>query len=232
MCGICSRRDFVLGAAALSVSAGAKAATGLPPYCSLAPGMVANSDLFSSSGDRRLDRALISELRRILSVIPSEPGFKFTWDHMPNAFATSDTYVAGTRGTVILGLNMIGQEMQSHDYGGVAVAGICAHECAHVFQYFSTYAYRLQGRTAKRMELHADYLAGYYMGRRAEFSADRIEVFARSVFAKGDYNYNDPAHHGTPDERFGTMKAGYETGLAGASFESAAERGAVLVERM
>lgn len=215
-----------------AAEAGGKPAASLPTYCSLGMGGLGRSRLYSSSGNRRLDRALIAELRRIAGIIPSEPGFQFIDDWPPNAFATAETVIPGTRGTVILGLNMISEEVSSSEFGGVAVAGICAHECAHVFQFFSGYANRLAGYTARRMELHADYLAGYYMGRRAEFSVDRVEIFARSVFAKGDYAFNDPGHHGTPEERFAAMKGGYDTGLGGHSFGAAAERGAGFVERM
>ena len=79
------------------------------------------------------------------------------------------------------------------------------------------------------MELHADYLGGYYMGRRPQFSSDHIAVFARSLFAKGDYAYNDRNHHGTPEQRFNALKRGYEEGRAGNTFQQAAENGANFV---
>lgn len=237
MCGICSRRQFLTGAGAAVAAAalpGASAEAGrLPQHCSLSAGSLGVSDIMASSGDPQLDRALIAELRRILSIMPVEPGFKYAVDPAPNAFATNETVVRGTQGTVILGINLIRQEMRQHEYGGVAVAGISAHECGHIFQYFSPYSRRLgRGRTARLMELHADYLSGYYMGRRAEFSTDRIEVYARSVFSKGDYDFNHPSHHGTPDERETALMEGYRAGVGGQSFETAAARGADFVERM
>lgn len=236
MCLAFSRRKFLSGIAAspvlLTTQSHSQSQSRLPQYCALMGYDMRRSETVSSSGDHRLDRALIAELKNIIDIIPVDPGFKYIRDDSPNAFATTDTYVAGTRGTVLLGLNLIRQEMHSSEYGGVAVAGISAHECGHIFQFFSPYVRRLGGYTAKYVELHADFLAGYYMGRRREFSSDRIAVFARSVFNKGDYNFNHPSHHGTPDQRFEAMKRGYEIGSGGTAFEVAAEDGADFVRRM
>jgi len=238
MC-LCSRRQFLTGALGLATAsqlgAGlspAHAQADLPRYCALMGYNIGTAQMMSSSGDARLDRALIAELRRIVDIIPVGPGFKYIRDDSPNAFATTATHVPGTQGTVLLGVNLIRTEMGSSEYGGVAVAGIAAHECAHIFQFFSPYVKRLGGSTAKYVELHADLLAGYYMGRRRQFSSDRIAVFARSIFNKGDYNYNDRNHHGTPEQRFEAMKRGYEIGSQNTAFQAAAEDGANFVRRL
>lgn len=205
-------------------------AQGLPPYCSMNGSAFNASQVRSSSGNPQLDGALIAELRHILDVFPINPGFKYIYDPQPNAFAVPDTMVQGTQGTVFFGLNLIQQEMQAAQYGGVAVAGISAHECGHIFQFFSGYAQRLSGATAMPMELHADYLAGYYMGKRKQFSTDRVSVFAQSVFNKGDYAFNDRSHHGTPEQRRSAMLAGYQAAAnKGMSLNAAAQEGANLV---
>jgi hypothetical protein len=232
-----SRRQFLTGALGLATASQlgvepAHAQSSLPEHCALMGYNIRTAQTMSSSGDSRLDRALIAELRRIVDIIPVGPGFKYIRDDAPNAFATSATYVPGTRGTCLFGINLIGREMGSSEYGGVAVAGIAAHECAHIFQYFSPYYGRLKGATAKHVELHADFLAGYYMGRRRQFASDRIAVFARSLFNMGDYDYNNPRHHGTPEQRFEAMKRGYEIGSQNAAFQNAAEEGASFVRRL
>jgi hypothetical protein len=202
LCGCCRR--FLLGGAAATLACVAtlpilaQPSRNLPRYCSAQISNLNPSQFVSTFGNDRLNNALIAELKHITSIIPVDPGFKYLRDDAsPNAFAIPDTIVPGTRGTCVFGINLVKQEINASPYGGVAVAGICAHECGHIFQFNSKYSAMLAGRTAKYVELHADYIAGYYMGRRRQFNSDRIAVFAKSLFAKGDYAYNDkgPSRH-------------------------------------
>jgi hypothetical protein len=238
MC-FCSRRSFSHGALALagqaisaSMCVSAQKRTELPLYCSLTSASFDANELISTSGDIRLDRSLIAELKHIIEIIPVSPGFKYIRDDSPNAFATNTTYVSNTRGSVLMGLNLIREEISRSENGGVAVAGICAHECGHIFQFFSSYSDQLRSNTAKYTELHADLIAGYYMGRRRQFSADRVAVFARSLFDKGDYGFNEPNHHGTPEQRFEAMKKGYEYGIGNSNFDEVVRSGAIFVRNM
>ncbi|HNP84039.1 MAG TPA: hypothetical protein PKN47_21440 [Nitrospira sp.] len=200
--------------------------TELPRYCAMDP----NIDLTrfrarSSTGKKNLDRALISEMRNILQVMPVNPGIRIIDDlEGPNAFAIDRTLLRGTRGTVLFGIKLITSELVAK-HGGYAVAGIAAHECAHVYQFFSNVGQQLvQQRSAKRMELHADFLAGFYLGTD-KTDEKKIRVFARSLYGKGDFDFNNPAHHGTPDERVNAMMRGYELALSGRSFEDASREG-------
>jgi hypothetical protein len=169
------------------------------------------SDTTSSSGNRELDRALIAEVRKVDQIFQINPGYRFLRDgSRPNAYATGETQVSGTWGTVVFGLTLVSQELRT-EYGGAAIAGIAGHEGAHIFQYRNNYTARLHGSTARPRELHADYLAGYYFARtgRTEHS---LVAFAKSLFGKGDYEFNHPDHHGTPDERVSAMRSGYAAG--------------------
>ncbi|MGU3420803.1 hypothetical protein [Methylobacterium sp. D54C] len=203
--------------------------TGLPLTCAWDAAQVENFQVFSSSGRKQIDNALIAELKKILKVFPINPGFKFINDTSPNAFASQASSVKDTAGTVFIGLNLINGEFNASDYGGVAVAGICAHECGHIYQFNTQWAARLSGPTAKRVELHADYLAGYYLGADASHAKDKAEAFAHSLFAKGDFNFNDRNHHGTPEQRVAAMRKGYEAGQAKVGIEAAAQSGANFV---
>src|SRR3954469_25232186 len=124
---------------------------------------------FGRSGDDALDQALIIELKRIVRVLEINPGFRYI-DEM-NAFASVETIIEGTQGTVYLGLPLVKQLLEKAD-GGAGVAGVCAHECAHIYQ-FDHGIYR-QSESVRVVELHADFVAGYYMGRRKEYTADKI----------------------------------------------------------
>jgi len=166
----------------------------------------------SRSGNPQLDRALIAEVRTLDREFRINPGYRFLRDDDgPNAYATPDTYVEGTFATVLFGLTLLQNELQTA-YGGAAIAGIAAHEGAHVLQFRSPeISRRLNGATNKSSELHADFMAGYYFAR-----TDRTErslvTFGESLFSKGDYNYNDKQHHGTPQQRVTAMRAGYNVG--------------------
>ena len=52
-----------------------------------------------------------------------------------------------------------------------------------------------------------------------------IKAFARSLYGRGDLNFNSPDHHGTPEERVEAMAAGYRLAQQGESFTQVAQRG-------
>lgn len=226
-----SRREIIGGsiccAGCAAVIRQAQAQSGrLPAYCSLDQSFDTDAIRhFSSSGDDQLDRSLIAELLKVNRVFNVNPGYRYFDDERsPNAFAFKKSLIDGTRGTVFFGVELIYSEL-SESYGGAAIAGIAAHEAAHVMQFYSAFAKRLvQGETAREIELHADYLAGYYFG--AIGRSDRsIDAFGASLFSKGGYDFNDPQHHGTPDERLEAMHAGYRSAAWGDDLQSAIERG-------
>jgi hypothetical protein len=192
----------------------------------------ARNETRSTSGDPRLDNALISELREMVKIFPVNPGFKYIVDDSPNAFADSRSTVPETKGTVYIGLNLLKSEMNAHAMGGIAVAGICAHECAHIYQFFSPIVADLEDQETKSglfFELHADLLAGYYLRRRG-WSFDNIEAFADSLFNKGDYAFNEPRHHGTPAQRVSAMREGYAYAKSHNTLKDCAEGGLTFVK--
>jgi len=169
--------------------------------------------MYSSSGNPDLDRAVVATLKNITQFLSINPGVKYIYDASPNAFAVPESLVPDTQGTVLLGLNLINNELFTSNYRGVAVAGICAHECAHIFQFQSGYMQMFAGPTAARMELHADYIAGMFLGQRdGTHSKGDVTDFANTLFRHGDFQFNDPGHHGTPLQRVMAMEAGYDVG--------------------
>lgn len=226
------RRSFLFHVSALSMwraaSISSSAATLDGEGCGLARGMTASLDTTSRSGLPGLDRALITEVKKVDQVFKINPGYRFLRDgNRPNAYATPDSQVNGTSGTVLLGLTLMGTELQT-EYGGAAIAGISAHEGAHILQFNSPdIRQRLVGPTAQHLELHADFMAGYYFSRTGRTEKSLI-VFAESLFSKGDYQYNAPDHHGTPKQRVASMRAGY--GAGGSQLSQAAEQGVEYVQ--
>jgi hypothetical protein len=191
---------------------------------------VAALPIKGKSGDVNLDLALVAELGRIKGIIPVNPGFQYIEENSPNAYAISETLIPGTKGTVLLGLKLVSFFMKSQN-GGASVAGVCAHECGHIYQYFSSYAERFATDNNGRIlrELHADFIAGYYMGRRKEYTANHVKLFSRTLFDVGTYDFANPQYHGSPALRATSMEAGYHQAATGVTFADATAKGEAYV---
>lgn len=222
-----NRRSFLLCLPVLCSSAttlhGQQDAQG----CALVRGLGPVSDHTASSGNQQLDRALIAEVKKLDQIFKINPGYRFLRDgNRPNAYATSDTNVKDTTGTILFGLTLVGNEL-STEYGGAALAGIAAHEGAHILQFgLPNLMRRLSGSTVRLTELHADFLAGYYFSRTGRTERSLV-TFGESLFNKGDYEFNNRQHHGTPQQRVTAMRTGYGNGSL--ELNQAVERGAAYV---
>lgn len=157
-----------------------------------------------------IDRAIQFEPNVLTDVFGLRPDFAcFDDSASPNAFATKEQLLGRGDGTVLFGTNLLRSEIGSPFYDA-AVVGIMAHEWAHILQLD-------QGifSPGKSMELHADLMAGWYLGwKAARGMRFNIDSFGRSLFAKGDYNFNHPTHHGTPNERIDAMHTGFQMGVS------------------
>ncbi len=232
-------QNFFLSAALLLLTVDVFADSGeLPEYCSLQGGLTANGvELLRTSGNPDLDRSISLELSHVAKSLKVFPGFGFYDDaDGPNAFAIDDSVIPNTQGTVIFGKQLLSDELTKRSSGGLAIAGIIAHEFAHIYQYQSGLD-RVLGRlqkTNKLIELHADYLAGYYLGlKRLTNSENDIKVFLDALYLRGDTHFNSPTHHGTPFERKQVMLEGYKIGLTNnTDVHQVAEMGMELVKGM
>ena len=121
----------------------------------------------------------------------------------PNALASCGSNIGDFDGTVRFGRNLLVNELYNSNKGEIAIAGILAHEIAHVTQ--CKFMSPLQ---AQYRELQADFLAGYYLGTRGDISYERLKRFYISLYEKGDWS--DPTHHGTPVQRVNAMLSGFE----------------------
>ena len=175
------------------------------------------SGIRRTTGYVELDRAFDVALKRLADTFGVFPGFGFYNDgDSPNAISTTKTLVQGTDGTVLFGNRLFARLMKFDPTGG-AVMWTAAHEFAHIWLYFEGGRDRLlEGQTTvKRVELHADFLAGFYLGQRKR-SNESITLYhaGKDIWASGDTAFNNPNHHGTPEERIAAAEAGFK-----ASFE-------------
>lgn len=183
----------------------------------------------AGTGDRALDRALGRALVRLSRMFGETPGFGFYDDGgSPNALATNRTYVEGTWGTVAFGTYLFRDLLGRYDDQGMSVMATVAHEFGHIAQFSSGVMPRLDRahHTVKYCELHADVLLGYYLGvRKRQNSSISLWAAGHSVFEIGDYEFNDPNHHGTPDERVAAAESGFGMAQDGVRFERAFSQG-------
>jgi hypothetical protein len=183
----------------------------------------ANSDglviggTIGSSGDADLDQNLIAEMTKQSGFFGYRPAFLLYSGGDKNAAATPKMSMAMTDGTIYYSIEMMKEQLLQTKWGGAIIAGVIAHEFGHIYQNFSNAMPRLRSldKTAKFVELHADFLSGFYMA-----SKDRtIEVkpYADAFFKFGDYGFTNARHHGTPEERYFLLKAGYNYRLSQSS---------------
>ena len=145
----------------------------------------------------------------------------------PNAFATPVRLFGGGKdeGTVLFGNKFLHQQLGRGMESATALAVIVAHEFAHIYQY----GHSCESACPSR-ELEADFLAGWMLARHAKdqsdfkISADPAEA-AAVMFSYGDYLFNAPGSHGTPEQRLRAVRRGFSLGQTGATVEEAYDAG-------
>jgi hypothetical protein len=167
------------------------------------------------SNDREFNFALAHSLVKIGATLEVLPAFAYYDDRdRPNALATDAKDLDRAQGTVLFGRDLLRQTRIELEHPEVAVTAVCAHEFGHILQYNwpTLLETLLEGQTTvKRVELHADFLAGYFAGiRKLEKTDFPAAIFAVKLRSMGDNNFNDPRHHGTPDERAQAVVQGFK----------------------
>jgi hypothetical protein len=172
---------------------------------------VSEDDMISRSGNRDFDYALAQTLSKLTDLFGVLPGFAYVRrTNSRNAWATAAALLGRPDGTVLFGRDLL-FEMLGYKYSpDAAISAVCAHEFGHIVQFKNRISVNVGG-TVKRSELHADFLAGYFAGRRKLERADfPAAVFATTYEQLGDYAFTRPDHHGTPDERAQAIVRGFE----------------------
>jgi hypothetical protein len=105
---------------------------------------------------------------------------------------------------------------KSLGYGDVAPQAILAHEYAHQVQYGNSFDFSKGGETqaeqTRYTELMADALAAYYLThkRGGTMNWKRTKEFLEVFYTIGDCSFDNPGHHGTPNQRMRAAEFGYE----------------------
>jgi hypothetical protein len=174
-----------------------------------------NEPMIPKSGSKDFDFALAQTLAKISDRLTVLPSFAYydDYDGM-NAYATPKVRLQNADGTVLFGQRFLKRLMSATDNPEVGVAAVCAHEFGHILQYKKglTAVVGAGQPTVKRIELQADFFAGYFAGlRKLEKKDFPAAVFAATQYSGGDNQVSAPQHHGTPDQRAAAVVRGFET---------------------
>lgn len=155
-------------------------------------------------GDPYYDQKMTEEFYIQSSFYSGIPAYGYVlYEESPqhkNAYATNDGYI-------LFGYHMFYYTISN--YGELAAAGVLAHEFGHRTQY--ALGWQMQNPDA---ELEADAFSGYYMAFVKQWAWAQIEGYYANTYAIGDYYFNSPQHHGTPDQRLAAAYLGVNTAIA------------------
>lgn len=166
------------------------------------------------TGNSDFDYASAQMLANVSDIFGILPGFcYFKGGPSFNAFATPDKLMKNPDGTVIFGKDLLLQIMDFEEGPEAAFAGICAHEFAHIVQFkLGLMDILMNDDTARKSELHADFLAGYFVGTKKKNNPNFHAAVVADTFSKlGDDDFRSPTHHGTPEERARSIIMGFNS---------------------
>jgi hypothetical protein len=171
--------------------------------------LLKNYDISENSGDVQVDEYVKREVYALRNFFLINPSFFFTTEESPqakNAFATPEVELEQCpSGTVVFGRYLI-QAENSLNRGNTTVPIIIAHEFGHILDFNKN----ATPRPGIRKELFADFMAGCYLFYRSMHLPTDPNSALKAFFEMGDYSeYNNPNHHGRPEQRVEAILAGY-----------------------
>ena len=153
--------------------------------------------LENTTGNRKLDEILFKQKENLEAFFGVDIQLFFGTEisKSGNAFFSPVCPSLYCDGKIVLGKYlMLELSRLSNSYS--RLLGVFAHEFGHAMQH----KYGWSGNSKWR-ELHADYLAGFYLGKINSISQSDVVSSYREFSKRGDFNFYHPEHHGTPEER-------------------------------
>ncbi len=185
--------------------------------------------MMRSTGNPDLDRSFDRALQRLAETFDVWPKVGFYDDTgSPNAMAMRYSVGGTTEFAVVFGRAYF-KKLMDYDPSGITLLHTAAHEFAHVWVYRDGLFDKIRGNdpTVKPVELHADFMAGYYLGLRKRDNP-QASFWAAGIgrWQSGDEEFRNVHHHGTPDERLAAAEKGFLLGFLdnrrpGDAFEAA-----------
>lgn len=168
-------------------------------------------EIIQISGNRLLDEALTHALFRMSRDFDVLPGFGYVRDSN-TAHATKRTLLNRADGTVLFGLPFLNALLARSEHPDACVVAVCAHEYAHILQYKLRIDQQLdpEGKSKRLIELHADYLSGWFAGLRKRNNPDYpAAIFASLARDSGSQLGRTQDTHGAPQERGDAVEQGF-----------------------
>lgn len=163
--------------------------------------------LLSSFGDPNADAAFASEVNFQETFWQGLPTNVHVWNDCQNPNAVSlPTH------DILYGARLFQMLAISFPGNGLPISGVLAHEWGHQAQFAFGWM-QSTAPTVRATELEADAFSGYYMALAKSFAWPLISGYFTAVANMGDFNFNDPSHHGTPQERLAAARLGFDTGI-------------------
>ena len=162
------------------------------------------------SGSILIDRIVntgILDIAKTYNLNPANlPGLVYAHGARENdAWVVDASYLKDTTHTVVLGAKRLVTESATEPhYGLVCIPLILAHEMGHVLQLNTGIVDRFRSQTehfTRALELHADFLAGWYLGLDADWTQNAMSVANGRVRAWGDSCVESVTHHAFGQER-------------------------------
>ncbi len=167
----------------------------------------ADCGLASTFGDPNSDSAVQAEAANQYQFWAGIPANVHPWNDCggPNAVSLPSA-------DILYGVNLFQKSVA--EYGGDAapISGVLAHEWGHQVQFDNGW-FMSSEATSRSIELEADAFSGYYMALGESFSWTSIDDYFSAIASLGDFNFNDPNHHGTPEERLAAAQLGFQTAV-------------------
>jgi len=163
--------------------------------------------LASTFGDPNSDAAVQAEAANQSYFWSGIPATVYPWNDCsgPNA-------VSLPTGDILYGVSLFQQLVAAYGGDAAPISGVLAHEWGHQVQ-FNNGWFMSSEPTSRPIELEADAFSGFYMALGESYSWTSIDNYFSAIASEGDYNFNDPGHHGTPQERLTAAQLGFQTAI-------------------
>ena len=154
-------------------------------------------------------------MRRLFLTVQSETErfFNVRLDALCLSDEEDGAYYDTRSNNLVVGIGFF--EDQTNPPGNINMGiAIMAHEVAHAFQNKYALFDKLVKENKNRdkcIELHADFIAGGYMGWRSRSFNISPHELAAQYSKLGDHHVAHDRHHGLPQERYMAFRKGFET---------------------
>ncbi len=137
------------------------------------------------------------------------------------------------RNAIVFGKNMLNRLARPVGATGlntIEINVVLAHEFGHILQYILMQntdnqieidlANRLRSASTPKIELMADVISGWtlsamhekqkiYSGKSTRYARKNLEIALNRMYKLGDFAFNSPNHHGTPQQRVDAFLYGF-----------------------